>query len=43
MGASHVRALLAEGATVVAGDILNDEGEARQGNWDRARDSSTSM
>lgn len=28
MGASHVRALVAEGAHVVAGDILDDEGAA---------------
>jgi 3alpha(or 20beta)-hydroxysteroid dehydrogenase len=28
MGASHARALVAEGASVVAGDILDDEGKA---------------
>ncbi|HUB55110.1 MAG TPA: SDR family NAD(P)-dependent oxidoreductase, partial [Mycobacterium sp.] len=28
MGASHARALVAEGARVVAGDILDDEGHA---------------
>ena len=28
MGASHVRALVAEGAKVVSGDILDDEGKA---------------
>ena len=28
MGASHVRTLVAEGAKVVFGDILDDEGEA---------------
>ena len=28
MGASHARALVAEGARVVAGDILDDEGNA---------------
>ncbi|MGA9675238.1 MAG: SDR family NAD(P)-dependent oxidoreductase, partial [Mycobacterium sp.] len=27
MGASHVRAMVAEGAKVVFGDILDDEGE----------------
>ncbi|MGH3523866.1 MAG: SDR family NAD(P)-dependent oxidoreductase, partial [Mycobacterium sp.] len=28
MGASHARALMAEGAKVVVGDILDDEGNA---------------
>ena len=28
MGASHVRTMVAEGAKVVFGDILDDEGEA---------------
>lgn len=28
MGASHVRSLVAEGAKVVFGDILDDEGKA---------------
>ena len=28
MGASHVRALVAEGAKVVFGDVLDDEGKA---------------
>ncbi len=28
MGASHARALVADGARVVAGDILDDEGNA---------------
>jgi 3alpha(or 20beta)-hydroxysteroid dehydrogenase len=28
MGASHARALVAEGARVVVGDILDDEGDA---------------
>jgi 3alpha(or 20beta)-hydroxysteroid dehydrogenase len=31
MGASHARALVAEGASVVAGDILDDEGTALAG------------